>query len=241
MRGRRKRFASLAVAAAVLATVTSLAGAELSANGDLFVRFSGDLSPRALPRHARAPISVHISGTVRTLSRARPPALREIAIAIPRGGHLDTHGLPVCRQAQIDPASSRQALAACAPALVGGGSYVADVAFPEQATFPSHGRILAFNAVVDGRRAVLAHVYGARPVPITRVIVFRIHRGSGAFGTVLAGSLPARLNRWGYLQHISLNLHRDFTYRGLPHSYLSAACAAPSGFPGPSSPSLVPR
>lgn len=226
------RIGVLAAMAALVAACAALAQAELSANGDLFVRFGGDLAPNALPRHARAPISVRISGTVRTLSGARPPALREIAIAINRGGHLDTRGLPVCRQGQIDPASSRQALAACAPALVGGGSYVADVAFPEQAAFPSRGRILAFNAVADGRRAILAHVYGASPVPITRVVVFHIHRGSGTYGTILTGSLPARLNRWGYLKRISLNLHRDFTYRGRPHSYLSAACAAPSGFAG---------
>jgi len=228
----RKRIGILAAVTALVAVATSLAQAELSAKGDLFVRFGGDLAPNALPRHARAPISVRISGTVRTLSGARPPALREIAVAINRGGHLDTRGLPVCRQGQIDPASSRQALAACAPALVGGGSYVANVAFPEQSAFPSRGRILAFNAVVDGRRAILAHVYGARPVPITRVIVFRIRRGTGAYGTVLTGSLPERLNRWGYLERISLNLHRDFTYRGRPRSYLSAACAAPDGFSG---------
>ena len=29
-----------------------------------------------------------------------------------------------------------------------------------------------------------------------------------------------------------MDLHRDFTYRGRPRSYLSAACPAPPGFPG---------
>ncbi|HKA66814.1 MAG TPA: hypothetical protein VKG03_02780, partial [Solirubrobacterales bacterium] len=141
-------------------------------------------------------------------------------------------GLPVCRQSQIEPSSTEQAMAACGPAPVGGGSFAADVAFPEQSAFPSHGRILAFNAVVGGQRAILAHVYGTDPVPITRIIVFHIRESRGTYGTVLTGALPAALNRWGYLRRISLSLHRSFTYRGRPSSYVSAACDAPTGFPG---------
>ena len=164
-----------------------LADAELTARGDLFVRFSGGIAPNALPRDSRAPISVNIVGTVRTLSGERPPALRGISIAINQGGHLDSRGLPVCRRSQIEPSSTAEALARCGPALVGRGSYEADVAFPEQSAFPSQGRILAFNAVLNGKRAILAHVYGADPVPITRIIVFRIHESSGTFGTILSG------------------------------------------------------
>lgn len=227
-----RRIGVLAMAASALAAGAALARAELTADGDLFVRFSGSIDPSALPRHARAPISVRIAGTVRTMSGARPPALRGMTLAINQGGHLETHGLPVCHRGQLEPASSREALAACAPALVGSGRYLADIAFPEQAAFASRGRILAFNAIVDGRRAILAHTYGTEPVPISRIIVFRISRDGGTYGTVLTGSLPERLNRWGYLKRIALNLHREYVYRGRPRSYLSAACAAPAGFPG---------
>jgi len=232
----RLRIGVLAAVTMVLALTASLAQAELTARGDLFIRFSGGIAPTELPRDTRAPIAVSVSGTVRTLSGQRPPALRRIAIAINQGGRLDARGLPVCRQSEIEPSSTEEALARCGPALVGGGSYVADVAFPEQSAFPSHGRILAFNAVVDGKRAILAHVYGKEPVPITRIIVFRIRESRGTFGTILTGALPASLNRWGYLRRISLSLHRNFTYRGRPRSYLSAACDAPAGFPGASFP-----
>ena len=44
--------------------------------GALFVRFSGAITPSALPRQARAPIAVRLAGTVKTLSGERPPALR---------------------------------------------------------------------------------------------------------------------------------------------------------------------
>jgi len=216
------RIGVMATTIAVLAVTASLAQAELTARGDLFVRFSGGIAPNALPRETRAPISVEIAGTVRTLSGDRPPALRGISIAINQGGKLDARGLPVCRQREIEPSSSQEALARCGPALVGGGSYDADVAFPEQSAFPSHGRVLAFNAVVDG----------AKPIPITRIIVFHIRETGGTYGTTLTGSLPASTNRWGYLRRISLSLHRNFTYKGQRRSYLSAACDAPAGFPG---------
>jgi hypothetical protein len=215
-----------------LFAIASTARGELSASGDLFVKFSGGISPNALPRDSRAPISVGLAGTVRTLSGARPPALRRIAIAINQGGRLDARGLPVCRRAQIQPSSSAEARAVCGDALVGEGSFDADIAFPEQSAFPSHGHVLAFNAVVNGERAILAHVYGTEPAPITRILVFHIRQSAGTYGTVLTASVPESVNQWGYLTHFSLNLQRSFTYRGQRRSYLSAACEAPAGFSG---------
>ena len=221
------------LAVALLTTAllgSALADAELASRGDLFVKFAGGIAPAALPRHANAPISVQVDGTIRTLSKDRPPALRWISIAINRGGRIDTRGLPVCRQSQIESVSSAQALAVCGQALVGKGRYVGGVSFPEQTSFPLEGRILAFNAVVDGGRAILAHVYGTDPFPNSRIIVFHIHDAQGTYGTVLTASLPVSINRYGYLKRIILNLQRQFVYQGRTHSYLTAACAAAPGF-----------
>jgi hypothetical protein len=232
MRGRRRKIGILATATVAFVAVASLAHAELTARGDLFIRFSGGIAPNALPRHSRAPIAVRMTGVIRTLSGARPPSVRRISIAINRGGRVDSRGLPTCERRQIEPSSSQEALERCRGALVGTGTYVADIAFPEQDAFRSQGRILAFNAVVDGERAILAHVYGASPVPITRIIVFRIRETGGTYGTAFNGTLPRSLIRWGYLKSISLDFRRTYTYRGKRRSYLSAACTAPAGFPG---------
>jgi hypothetical protein len=232
MRSGRRRIGALGIILAVLLLSASLARAELTARGDLFVKFSGGITPNSLPRDSRAPITVSLAGTIRTLSGKRPPALRRIAIAINRGGHLDAKGLPICHRRQIEPSSSDMALAVCGRALVGRGSFAAEVAFPEQAPFASRGRILAFNARIDGQRAILAHVYGASPAPITRFIVFHIRDRGGTYGTVLTGVVPEAENQYGYLKEISLSLHRNFTYRGERHSYLSASCSAPGDFPG---------
>ena len=231
-----KRVALVAALASACLFVAAIAHAELVERGNLFVKFDGGIAPTALPRQVRAPISVRVDGTVRVLSGERPPALRHISIAINRGGILDTRGLPTCRRSELEPATSQQALEACRPALVGEGRYLGALALPEQNRFPLQGRILAFNAVVDGQRAILAHVYGSEPVPNSRIIVFHISKTQGTFGTVFSAALPARLNRSGYLKKISLNLRRTFFYRGRKHSYLSAACAAPAGFTAASFP-----
>jgi hypothetical protein len=230
----RARLA-FAVGAALWLTSLAMASparAELVERGDLFVEFDGGIAPNALPRDRLAPVSIEVDGTVRTLSGARPPALRWISIAINRGGQIDTRGLPVCHAPEVDPGTSAEALAACRPALVGEGRYLANTAFPEQSTFPTRGRIVAFNSVDHGHPAILAHVYGPDPVPTTRIIFFRIRRHGGTFGTTLTAKLPASVNRYGYLRQISLDLFRVFRYRGRSRSYLSAACAAPPGFPG---------
>jgi len=229
MRRRGKRVLVLTALVAVSLFAASLANAELIERGDLFVKFDGGIAPNSLPRNVNAPIAVRVDGTIRTLSGDRPPALRWIAIGINRGGKIDTKGLPLCRRSQIEPATSKEALAACGPALVGEGRYVGAVSLSEQSAFPLQGHILAFNAIVNGQRAILAHVYGSNPVPNSRILVFHIHNSGGTFRTILTAALPARLNRYGYLKKITLNLRRKFVYRGRIHSYLTAACAAPPG------------
>ncbi len=212
------------------ALLSPLAQAELTERGDLFVRFQGGIDPTALPRTQPAPIAVSVAGSVKTLSGERPPALRKIRIELNKGGELDSSGLPICHYGQLVAVVSTRALEVCGDAQVGDGVYIGKTAFPEQPTFPSQGEILAFNGIYHGREVILAHVYGTDPVPITRIIVFYIHRRAGTYGTVITGSLPDAVNHYGYVERLSLRLHRNYTYRGRRRSYLSATCAAPSGF-----------
>jgi hypothetical protein len=221
---------ALVGALALLAVTATVVRAELVASGNLFVTFSGGIRPDALPRDERGPIAVWISGQVRTLSGEKPPSVRRVTIGLNRNGRLETRGLPVCRKAEIDLASSADALAACRSSLVGSGKYRARTTFPEQAQTPAHGKILAFNGRLGGRQVILGHVYGSEPTPSTGIIVFKItHPRKGSFGTVLDGTVPERLSRWGYLKRIRLELHREYTYKGRRLSYLSAPCRAPRG------------
>jgi hypothetical protein len=226
---RRKTLAALGLDLGLTAISVTLAQAELSVSGNLFVTFNGGILPVALPRATTAPITVKLSGKVRTLSDEHPPALRQIVIKLNRNGHLDTRGLPVCQRRQVAVLTTREALTQCGDALVGTGVYIARISYPEQASFATHGRILAFNSILGGKPAILSHVYGRNPVPITRTFEFQIQGLTGTYGTELRANLPLSLNRFGYLKRISLNLHRTYTIHGRPHSYLSAGCPAAPG------------
>jgi hypothetical protein len=225
------RFRLLAICLSALA-LSAPATAEVVQQGDLRVAFVGKFAPTALPRQGTAPLAVSVGGTIATTTGAVPPQLQKIAIAINRAARFDPRGLPVCSYAEIQPATTAAAMAACGAAKVGEGSFAAKVVVPEQTPFPSQGRIVAFNGRVGGRPAVLAHVYGTAPVPLSYTIVLRLRPSHGTFGTVLEADLPAVTSDVAYVTGISLSLDRRFRYRGALHGYLSAGCPAPPGFPG---------
>jgi len=227
---------TLALLLALVLTFAATAAAELSQKGDLFVHFGGAISPKALPRDSLAPITVRIEGRIKTTSAQAPPALRKIEVALNRGGQIDARGLPLCRQSQIELATSAQALSACGPALIGSGGIVAIADAGGRPDVLIRGEVLLFNAREGGRQAILAHIFQTQPAASTRLVVFHIRHTGGRFGTLISASLPPSLNRHGYLTQIFLTLQRKFTVHGRAHSYISASCAAPPGFTAASFP-----
>jgi len=228
--GVAKRLSAAIVAALLVASV-SVAGslADTTQQGTLRVKFGGHLSPTRLPRTGLAPVAVALSGDITTTDHSTPPQLSTITMAINRHGRLNPTGLPRCHYHQIQPASTGEAHAACADALVGTGSFRANVALPDQSPFPSDGKVLAFNGVLHGHPVIYAHIYGTVPVPISQLITFRIHRIEGTYRVVLSAQLPQVAAEWGYVSGLSLTLKRTYRYKGQPRSYLSAGCPAPQG------------
>ncbi len=195
------------------------------------VSFDGKLAPHVLPRHGTAPVGIVVDAKIGATGGQDPPQLRRITIAINRNGHFNSKGLPVCRVEQIQPSTTDGALAACRRSLVGEGQFSANVKLPEQSPFPSAGKVLAFNGTVNGRPAILAHIYGTKPAPTSTVLPFVLRKGHGTYGTTLEASLPQATGSWGYVTGLRMNLRRRFTYRGHSRSFLSAGCPAPAGFP----------
>jgi hypothetical protein len=214
-----------------LALVT-LAQAEVAQQGHLRVSVDGELSPQVLPRQGAAPVAVTVGGHISTTDKSTPPQLRQLTIAINRHGRLDSRGLPVCHLADIQPASTAEALRACRGSRVGEGSFSADVAIPTQSPFPSEGKVIAFNGRQHGRPVILAHVYGIKPIPTSFTLPFLVKRSKGTFATTLVALLPQTTGEWGFVTGIEMTLKRQFTFRGQAHDYLSAGCPAPKGFPG---------
>jgi hypothetical protein len=229
---RGRRAVALLCAALAALAVAALAQAETVRKGTLQVAFVGDLSPKKLPRAGAAPISVHVGGHVSTTDGSSPPQLRRIEIEINRNGRLDYRGLPACTLRQIQPSTNEGALSSCRGSLVGEGSFSAEVKLPQQAPFPSDGKVLAFSGTENGRPVIFAHVYGTEPVPTSYTLTMDIKQMPGTFGTKLTISLPEVTSDVGFVTGIDMTLKRSFTYRGKRHSYLSAGCPAPKGFPG---------
>jgi hypothetical protein len=223
---------SLLCSLLLLAAVAAVAQGETVQKGHLRVAFSGEFSPHALPRRGAAPIAVAIGGRISTTDGRPPPQLRRITIEINRSGHLGAVGLPSCDLDDIQPSTNQGALASCRDSLVGSGNFTANVELPQQAPFPSRGKVLAFAGRERGKPVILAHVYGTEPVPTSYTLPFEIGRSAGTFGTVLTASLPQVTSDWGFVTGLDLRLNRRFSYRGSGRSYLSAGCPAPPGFPG---------
>jgi Divergent InlB B-repeat domain len=205
------------------------AASEVIEKRDLRVSVRGDLSPKSLPRTGSAPVMVTIGGRISTLDGATPPQLRQISIAINRYGHFRLNRLPKCSVARIQPATNAQAMKACGDALVGTGNFAAQVLLPQQAPFPSQGNVLAFNGTWRGQPALLAHIYGMKPIPTSYTVPFLIsNTGDGTYGTVLTAELPQVTSEWGSVRGLTLNIGRK--QGGNEHAYITANCPAPKRF-----------
>jgi hypothetical protein len=232
MRARRAVAAAVALLALALACALP-ALADVVQRDGLRVAVEATMTPRALPRSGEAPVAVAVSGRISAVAETALPQLQRLTIEINRHGHFDFAGLPVCAISEIQPATNSRALGTCGPALVGQGSFSAQVVLQGEPPYQTKGRLLVFNGREGGHPVLFGHIYTAQPFSNSFVITFRIEPiAKGTFGTALVASLPRALGNWGYVTGIEMNLGRRWSAGGRSHSYLSAGCPAPRGFPG---------
>jgi hypothetical protein len=199
--------------------------------GTLRVAFEAQLLPHALPRERNAPVTVQVSGAIRTTDGSTPPQLREISIAMNRAGIVSTKGLPSCQAPELQQTSTEAALGVCRSALVGRGHFAANVDFPGAPVFPARGTVLVFNSSTKNRPGLLLHLYGSSPVRAAFVLPFKITRNTkGKFGTIFSTHIPRLASDKGYVTDIDLTIGRKYRYQGNQRSFISASCAAPAGF-----------
>lgn len=228
----RRRLATVALLLLVTGACAAVAAAEVVREGNVQVSFHANFSPQSLPRDRPAPISVEVDGQISSTDGSQPPPLQKLRLELTSYGQIDTRGLPACRASSLQSTSSEAALARCKPAQVGSGKFQADLQFSGRPILVD-GRALVFNGIVGGRPGMFIHIFISRPVTVTLVIPLKIsHGGSGRFGTVLTTRVPKLAGGFGSITELQLRIARKYSYRGERHSYLSAACAAPAGFPG---------
>jgi hypothetical protein len=234
MSAHRRNLARQLVAFGIALTLVALlaagpTAAETVQQEGIRLSFRGALEPRALPRSRPVPVRISLRAGIGGADGQPLPQLRHLSIAINRLGHLDAAGLPVCHLNQVQPATTKDALAACRGSLVGTGRFSASVQITEQVPYPSRGRIDAFNGRYHGRPAILLHIYGTKPTPASYTLPLTIGHARGNFGIVLSTSLARTTPSAGRVTGLSLRLGRTFTLHGRRHSYLSASCPAPRG------------
>jgi hypothetical protein len=228
-----KRLTPIVLLLSMVLFGAAIAHGEISANDGLLVSLEGGFTPQSLPRDRDVPVTVKLNTKIKTVDGSRPPQLRRISFEVNRYGLVSTKGLPVCHPGLLESTDPPTALARCRGALVGRGDFNANVEFPNRDPFPVHGQMLAFNGLAHGRPAILLHIHGSQPVEVTVVLTFTIHHPPrGKFGTVLTTRIPRLASDLGYVTSVSLVFNRKYTFRGEERSFLSARCAAPSGFPG---------
>jgi hypothetical protein len=228
--GTRRRLVTLALLLTLVGALAAVARAETIQSGDVRISFDAGFTPKSLPRQAPAPITVDFEGRISTTDGSHPPALNQLRVELNSAGQIETRGLPQCETSLLQATTSDEALRRCGDALVGKGTFVAQLAVERRPLVG--GRALVFNGTVGGRPGMLIHIYVSTPVRLTLVIPLRISHQEGRFGTVLTTTVPLLAGGSASIVQLRLKIGRQFTVDGERRSYLSAACAAPEGFPG---------
>jgi hypothetical protein len=224
--GKRVRFTALGlVLLAAVAGLASVASGDTVTSGNLTIEVEGGVTPQKLPKKTPAPITLTVSGSVKTVDGSHPPALKTIALEFDKNGGIETKGLPTCDPSKLTATLTAQAKKVCGPALVGTGTVSADILFPEQAPFKASGPLLIFNGKPKGGRPVLIfHVHANVPAPTTFVTEGVISKASGKFGTSTEIAIPTIVSGQGSLTSFKATLHKTWTYKGQKKSLLFASC-----------------
>ena len=185
----RRRLAVSLLVALLCLVWGAASSADTVQEGNLRVNFDADFAPHTLPRLRPAPINVGIEGNIATTDGTRPPALRRLEISLHRSGRIHSKGLPICTAPLLQSTDTRTAMKRCGGAVVGRGSFSAEVTLGRGVL--ATGAIRAFNSRQKGKQALLLHLFAAVPVRFTLVVPLTIgHRRDGEFGTVLRANVP---------------------------------------------------
>ena len=196
--------------------------------GNLILTINGGVTPKALPKHQLAPITLNVSGKIASADGSHPPALKEAIVDTDKNGTIDTLGVPVCKQGQIEATTSAQAEKACKSAIVGLGTTDVEVLFPESNPIPIKSKLLAFNGgTKGGKTTIYIHAYLSSPVTaaiVTTVTITKEHKGP--YGIRSIATVPKIAGGAGSVTAFSLTFAKKlFAYKGQKHGYLLAKCA----------------
>jgi hypothetical protein len=190
------------------------------------VSATASISPRALPSHGNAPVSVGSVTRIKTTDGSQPPTLKEIVFLFDRNGSVDTKGLPVCPAAKLAGTTTAVARKRCAGAIVGEGVGKAEVRLPGQAPVEMTAPLTFFNAPPEGGRpSLIAHAYETIPAPKTLLVPFAIERiHHGRYGFRVTIELPEIAEGYGAATLAKATVSKTWKRGGRTVGYTSAHC-----------------
>jgi hypothetical protein len=218
---RKRLIWTLALGAAVAVAVAGIATAAkptIIRAGNLILTLNGDFTPKKLPKNKLAPITLNISGKIATADGTHPPAMREAVVETDKNGAVEAKGVPVCTSGKLQAQTTKNAEKACKKAIVGKGTTVAEVEFPEQAPIDVNSKLLAFNGgVKGGKTTIFIHAYFTSPISgaiVTTVKIQKVHHGR--YGLKSVATIPKIAGGSGSVQSFNLTFNRP--------GYLLAKC-----------------
>lgn len=218
--------ASFVVAAFLCVGIATAAGpSAVVRSGNLEVTFGASSTPRALSRTVPTPIALHLWSRIRSVDGSSFTPIREFVFDADENGAIDVQGLPTCSVLQYRSRSAN-AREKCADAIVGAGTAILDIHFPETTPIPVKAQLAVYNG---GARAGVTtlHAFANITVPITTAVVMtiRIERiRDGRFASRAIVTVPKIANGNGSLTSFSAMLARNFVREGKRVSVLTAKC-----------------
>ncbi len=210
---RKHLMITMALGALIALTVAGIATAEKPVKvraGNLELEFNGGFTPKTLSKTKLTPITLNVSGKLKTVDGTHPPALKEFNVETDKNGAIEVKGLPVCTASKLQSQDTKHAEAICKSAIIGSGQAKAEIAFPEQAPIPATSKIIAFNGGFSGGVTTLyIHAYLTVPTPaaiVTTVKIKKIH--AGRYGLKAVSTIPKIAGGSGSVTDFNLTINK---------------------------------
>jgi hypothetical protein len=210
---RKHLLITMALGALIAVSVAGIATAEKPVKvraGNLELTFNGGFTPKVLSKTKPTPITLNVSGEIKTVDGTHPPALKEFVLETDKNGAVNVKGLPACKASQLQSQDTKHAEAICKSAIIGSGTTNIQIEFPEQAPIPVHSKLLVFNGGFKGGVTTLfIHAYITVPTPaavVTTVKISKIH--NGRYGTKSVASIPKIAGGSGSVTSFNLKINK---------------------------------
>jgi hypothetical protein len=178
--------------------------------GNLELTFNGGLSPKAISKLSLTPVTLNVSGKIRTVDGTHPAAMKEFLLEADKNTAVDVTGVPTCTASKLQSQDTAHAEAICRPAIIGSGRAAAEIAFPEQSPIPATSKIIAFNGGKSGATTTFfIHAYLTVPTPAAIVSTVKITKiNNGRYGVKSVTSIPKIAGGSGSVTDFNLAIER---------------------------------